>query len=168
MHRILLSLGSNVGNREKNLADALHLTNEVIGNVEMCSSVYETEAWGKENQDVFLNQVVLATTNLSAREVMQAILSIESEMGRLRTEKWAPRIIDIDILFYDNDIIHEPGLDIPHPHLHERKFTLVPLAEVIPHYIHPESGKSVGQLLREVNDPLDVRTTGTGKVSKTG
>ena len=88
---------------------------------------------------------------------MRQILKIESDMGRVRLEKWAPRVIDIDILFFDNLVLHETGLHIPHPHLHERKFTLAPLAELIPHYIHPEIGKSVGQLLREVNDHLEVR-----------
>lgn len=156
MHRTLLLLGTNLGDRNFNLETALLKISQGIGQVEQKSSVYETQAWGKEDQGPYLNQVLLVSTSLPAEELMQKILELESDMGRVRSGKWEPRIIDIDILFFDNEVIHVPGLDVPHPHLHERKFTLVPLAELIPHYIHPEIGKSVGQLLREVDDPLDV------------
>ncbi|MBK7850374.1 MAG: 2-amino-4-hydroxy-6-hydroxymethyldihydropteridine diphosphokinase [Bacteroidetes bacterium] len=156
MHKTLLLLGTNLGDRNLNLDTAMRMISREIGLLEQKSSVYETQAWGKEDQGPYLNQVLLVSTSLSAEVLMRKILEVESDMGRVRAGKWEPRIIDIDILFFDNDVIHVPGLDVPHPHLHERKFTLVPLAELIPHYIHPEIGKSVGQLLREVDDPLDV------------
>ncbi|MBK6837307.1 MAG: 2-amino-4-hydroxy-6-hydroxymethyldihydropteridine diphosphokinase [Bacteroidetes bacterium] len=157
MHKTLLLLGTNVGNKEENLLDARRMIGKDIGRIEMLSSIYETAAWGKEDQAAYLNQVLVVSTTKTAIELMRQILKIESDMGRVRLEKWAPRVIDIDILFFDNLVLHEIGLHIPHPHLHERKFTLAPLAELIPHYIHPEIGKSVGQLLREVNDHLEVR-----------
>ena len=157
MHKTLLLLGTNVGNKEENLLDARRMIGKDIGRIEMLSSMYETAAWGQEDQAAYLNQVLVVSTTKTAIELMRQILKIESDMGRVRLEKWAPRVIDIDILFFDNLVLHETGLHIPHPHLHERKFTLAPLAELIPHYIHPEIGKSVGQLLREVNDHLEVR-----------
>ncbi|HNP48721.1 MAG TPA: 2-amino-4-hydroxy-6-hydroxymethyldihydropteridine diphosphokinase [Bacteroidia bacterium] len=157
MHRTLLLLGTNVGNRKEHLLDACEAIQQHIGSAELKSSVYETDAWGKEDQPAFLNQVILVTTTLTPEQVLDEILKIEKQMGRVRGEKWASRIIDIDILFFDNEVIEKNKLKIPHPFLHERKFTLVPLAELVPQFMHPVLGKSMGQLLREVNDPLEVR-----------
>lgn len=156
MNKAILLLGTNVGERKKNLSDARHLLSSEIGPVDACSSLYETQAWGNTEQEAFLNQVLVVRTEHSAREVMERILAIERKLGRERTAKWAPRVIDIDILFYENEILDEPGLQIPHPFLHQRRFTLVPLAELIPHYIHPVLQKSIGQLLRETEDILEV------------
>ena len=107
------------------------------GKIIRSSSIYETAAWGKTDQDDFLNRVIMLQTPLSAPQLLEALLAIEQQMGRERTEKWAPRTIDLDILFYNDEIVELPGLTIPHPFLHERLFTLIPLAELVPEFVHP-------------------------------
>ncbi len=121
------------------------------------SSIYETEAWGLADQPAYLNQVVIAKTNLSATTLLQTLLNIEHQMGRVRTVKWEQRCIDLDILFYNNTIINEEGLKIPHPYLHQRRFTLIPLCELIPDFIHPVFNKTVKQLLAECEDIKEVK-----------
>ena len=115
MHKTLLLLGTNVGNKEENLLDARRMIGKDIGRIEMLSSIYETAAWGKEDQAAYLNQVLVVSTTKTALELMQQILKIESDMGRVRLEKWAPRVIDIDILFFDNLVLHGnlPWLRLP-------------------------------------------------------
>lgn len=157
MNRIYLSLGSNMNHPEKQLLQARKEVNRRVGKVLRYSSIYQTAAWGKTDQPDFLNQVLIADTLHTAQEVMQALLGIEKEMGRIRTEKNAPRVIDIDILFYNHDVISQNDLQVPHPQVPNRRFVLVPLNELSPGFHHPASGKSIHQLLLECTDPLDVK-----------
>lgn len=156
MNKAYLLTGGNLGNRLQNLQNAATLIEKNIGKIEQASSVYETAAWGFTEQPAFLNQVLYVSTLLSASELIKNLLRIESAMGRERNIKMGPRIIDIDILFFNHDIINEPDLEIPHPRLHLRKFVLTPLAEIAPGYLHPVLHKTVLQLLAECEDRLDV------------
>jgi 2-amino-4-hydroxy-6-hydroxymethyldihydropteridine diphosphokinase len=157
MNNAALLLGSNMGDREINLERACNEINDGLGKIIQRSSVYETEPWGNTEQDCFLNMVVIVNSSMEAEQMMEHIISIEEKLGRVRTKKWEPRIIDIDILFYDDEIISKKNLVVPHPDLHLRKFTLMPLAEVMPAYIHPVLKKSMAELLHEIKDPLDVK-----------
>ncbi|HEY9001509.1 MAG TPA: 2-amino-4-hydroxy-6-hydroxymethyldihydropteridine diphosphokinase [Mucilaginibacter sp.] len=154
---VFLLLGSNLGDRSEYLQKAIHLIETELGGIVQTSSVYETEAWGKNDEPNYLNQVVRVNTALSARQVLEKILQIETKMGRIREEKWGSRIIDIDILFYGHDIINEPGLIVPHPELQNRKFTLEPLNELAPDLQHPVLEKSIFQLKNELKDNLVVK-----------
>ncbi len=156
MNKLYLLLGSNMGNSKQQLAVAVkHITKD-IGKVLRHSHLYQTAAWGKTDQPDFLNQVIVIETKLSAQQTIAAILNIEKKMGRVRTEKNAPRIIDIDILFFNKDIINEKDLTIPHPQLANRRFVLVPLNELSPQLVHPESKKTIHYLLRVCADKLPV------------
>lgn len=154
---VFLLLGSNLGNRKGYLQKAVDLIETELGVVMQKSSIYETEAWGKTDEPNYLNQVVKIDTELSARQVLEKVLQIETRMGRVREEKWGSRIIDIDILFYGQDIINEPGLIVPHPELHNRKFTLGPLNEIAPDLQHPVLKKSIFQLKSKLKDNLIVK-----------
>lgn len=154
---VFLLLGSNLGDREKYLQKAIDLIETEIGSLRQKSSVYETEAWGKTDEPNYLNQVVQISTTLPAQQVLEKVLQIETKMGRVREEKWGSRIIDIDILFYGQDIIKEPGLIIPHPELHNRLFTLAPLNEIAPDLQHPVFKKSIFLLKSELKDNLIVK-----------
>lgn len=153
---VFLITGGNLGDRLANLQKAAELVAERIGGIEKSSAVYETEAWGITDQPAFYNQVHVVKTNFSARKVLDSILKIEEEMGRRRTTKNAARIIDIDILFYNQDTVNEQNLKIPHQHIADRRFVLLPLKEVAPHMIHPVSGKTISELLALTNDQLKV------------
>ena len=146
MNKIYLLLGSNIGPISKNLSLAKKHIQQEIGKINRESSVYVTKAWGKSDQADFLNQVIIATTNLDPSKIMQLILKIEKSMGRVRTIKNAPRIIDIDILFYNKEIISLPNLSIPHPLIQERRFVLAPLNELSPNLKHPIFQKNIHQL----------------------
>ena len=147
-----------MGWREIYLREAESYIEKEAGKIKKHSSVYETEAWGNENQAPFLNKVLEIETQLSAPHLMEGILSIEREIGRIRTEKkWAQRIIDIDILFFNDEIRESKMLVTPHFHLHKRKFTLIPLAEIAPDFVHPVFKKNVSQMLAECDDKLEVR-----------
>ena len=156
MVRAFLLLGSNMGERATYLENARFRISLLVGKLFSASSIYETAAWGKEDQPAFLNQVVGIETALAPRILLETLLAIEDSLGRTRTEKWAARTIDLDILFYGNQIVEEPGLVIPHPAFAQRKFALVPMAAVAPSFIHPVLKKSVEVLLVECNDSLDV------------
>lgn len=139
------------------LQTAAALLEQHCGPVIDRSAVYETEPWGNARQDNFVNQALVIETSLSAKEVMKTITDIEKRMGRERKEKNGPRVIDIDILFFNHEVINEPGLTVPHPHIRERRFVLEPLNEVAPAYIHPVFYKTVRQLLDECTDELKVK-----------
>jgi len=125
-----------------------------IGHIQTLSQVYETEAWGKTEQATFYNQVILVRTEMTAHEVLNTIHEIESQLGRQRTEHWGPRTIDIDILFYENEIINTPKLTLPHPRLHERNFVLVPLMEIASDFTHPILNKNIKELHELCPDKL--------------
>ncbi len=154
---VFLLLGSNLGNRQAYLQQAMGHIETDIAPIVKSSSVYETEAWGKTDAPNYLNQVIQLKTDLPPQVILQKILNIENILGRKREEKWGSRIIDIDILFYGSDVVDEPGLHIPHPELHRRMFTLVPLNEITPDLIHPILNKSIFYLKSELKDNLIVK-----------
>jgi 2-amino-4-hydroxy-6-hydroxymethyldihydropteridine diphosphokinase len=157
MNQTYLLIGGNLGNREQNLRRAIESIATKLGTVVQASSIYETEAWGMQDQPAFLNQVLLVETKLDPLQLLQTILSIEEEMGRKRKEKFGPRIIDIDILFFGNMVTNQTDLTIPHPQLHLRRFTLEPLNEIASGYVHPVLQKTISELLAESADPLVVK-----------
>ena len=157
MNTAFLLTGGNLGNRLQNLERAATLIEKYCGNIYKASSVYQTAAWGFRDQPDFYNQALELHTLFSPDELMAALLKIENETGRIRSFKMAPRIIDIDILFFNNGVIHEEHLTVPHPHLHERRFTLIPLCELMPEYIHPVFKKTLKQLLAECKDSKQVK-----------
>jgi 2-amino-4-hydroxy-6-hydroxymethyldihydropteridine diphosphokinase len=157
MQDIILHLGSNLGLRHQYLLSAKRLLAARLG-VEIASSgCYETSAWGLENQRPFLNLALHYQTTLSPQEALRLVLSIENEIGRQRNQKWGARSIDIDLVFYADQVIKEEALTIPHPWMQARRFVLVPLAEIIPHWQHPVLQQSVHQLL--INCPDHGRVT---------
>lgn len=157
MINVFLLLGSNLGNRNMFLHKAIEHIEQDIAPVVKKSAIYETQSWGKTDLPDYLNQVVMLQTTLSAHNVLEKVLEIEIEMGRKRDEKWGSRIIDIDILFYGSDIINEPNLIVPHPQLHNRRFTLEPLAMLDPNFIHPVLNKSILELKNSLKDDLIVK-----------
>ncbi len=153
MSRIYLGLGTNLGDREKNLKTAIEKIAENIGPVVGSSSVYETEPWGFTAEQKFLNMVVEVKTILKPSGLLGRILMIESLMGRTREGKeYKSRIIDIDILFYENRVIKNKALQVPHPGLTDRRFVLVPLCEIAPNLVHPGLNKNIRKLLDECKD----------------
>ena len=157
MNRTYLLIGGNLGNRIENMEKARKLIADKIGEILAISPLYETEAWGKTDQPPFLNQVILSKTFLSPEQLLNKILDIEQMMGRQRNEKFGPRTIDVDILFFNDLIINKPGLTIPHPQLQLRRFALEPLQAIAGNYIHPVFRKTIAQLLKECPDPLAVK-----------
>jgi len=153
---IFLLLGTNEGNRPENLTNAIAAIREKIGRIRRMSSVYRTAAWGKRDQQDFYNQVLEVESPLDPLAVLEQVVMTEKALGRVRTEKWGPRIIDIDILFYGQLIIQNESLTIPHPGIPDRKFTLVPLCEISPGFIHPLFNKTIKELLSDCIDSLVV------------
>lgn len=154
MNRIYLITGGNIGDRKKNLETAAEFIEQRVGGIIQSSKLYETEAWGITDQPLFYNQVLVLESEFSAREVLHAILKIEEEMGRKRTVKNAARIIDIDILFFNDEIVNGQNLVIPHPEIKNRRFVLTPLNEIAPQMLHPVFKKTMRELLSETNDLL--------------
>ena len=157
MNTAYLLLGSNMGDRSGYLKRATQLLLEAGCMVTKKSDVYVAEAWGHREQEAFLNQVLLVETALDPQNLLSTILALELQMGRQRFDKWHQRIIDIDILFYGDQRINLPDLNVPHPHIAERRFTLVPLAEMAPEFVHPECNKTMKEMLDECSDPLKVQ-----------
>src|SRR5579872_2952289 len=145
MNEAYLALGGNEGDRVAWLQKALALLAVKCGDIIKRSAVYETAAWGLGAQPDFLNMAVLINTDKTPVELLGEIHIIETTLGRQRSIKWGPRTLDIDILLYNHEIIDTPELKIPHPFLHMRRFTLVPLAEIAPQYLHPQLNKTVGE-----------------------
>ena len=157
MYITYLLLGGNLGDRRKYIALAIAEIEAKIGNITKRSSLYETASWGKHDQPDFFNQVIEVKTSLKPQELLSGILSIEAELGRKRIEKWGSRIIDIDILLYQDQVINEPELIVPHPYLAFRRFCLMPLCEIAPEFIHPLLKKNIQELLIELSDDLFVK-----------
>jgi 2-amino-4-hydroxy-6-hydroxymethyldihydropteridine diphosphokinase len=152
---VFLGLGTNLGNREENLKKAIVMIGENIGEIVSCSSVYETEPWGFQSENEFLNAVIKVRTELKPPGLLGRILMIEAQLGRLREGEemgYKSRIIDIDILLYGHEIINKKSLQIPHPRIPERKFVLVPLCEISPEMVHPVLKKTLAELLEECKD----------------
>ncbi len=154
---IYMGLGSNQGARGEYMDAAEASIAKRIGNISRKSARYETSAWGKEDEPAFLNAVVEVETSVGAQELLQLAQQIESELERRREVRWGARTMDIDILFYGDEVIREPELTVPHPLLHLRRFVLVPLNEIAPHLNHPVLQKSVSELLMQLKDPLSVK-----------
>jgi 2-amino-4-hydroxy-6-hydroxymethyldihydropteridine diphosphokinase len=153
MSKVFLGIGTNLGDREKNLREAIVKIEEHIGSVLKSSSVYETPPWGFDSENDFLNMVIEVETSHSPSELLKVILKIESMLGRERDQdRYSSRVIDIDILFYDDLVFEEKGLKIPHRLMHERKFVLVPLCEIAPDILHPVLKKSISSLLHACRD----------------
>lgn len=153
---LVLLLGTNLGDRISNLTIAKSKLEEFLGSIEISSKIYQTSAWGKTDQNAFLNQVVVINYSGYTLKALDRILSIEAELGRIRNEKWGERLIDIDILFHGNRIISESRLQVPHPYLHLRNFTLQPLKEVGEQWVHPKLEKTIVELCSECPDTLAV------------
>jgi 2-amino-4-hydroxy-6-hydroxymethyldihydropteridine diphosphokinase len=160
-----IALGANLGDRLETLNAAIERISD-LGTMLKVSSVYETDPVGYLDQPAFYNAVLLMETNLSPETIMQNLLAIEANLGRVRTFANAPRAIDLDLLLYGNDIRETPALTLPHPRMHERAFVLVPLAEIAPHMIHPRLRKSVAELLELLPEAEGVRVTFPGVESR--
>lgn len=149
-HTLFIALGSNLGDRLANLREAIAgLVPEI--RLLHASPVYETPPWGFPDQPAFLNQVIQTETDLKPQEVLKKLKGLEAEMGRVKTFRYGPRLIDLDILLYDDLVVETPGLTIPHPHLAERAFVLVPLADLAPELQHPVLHSSMSALLERVD-----------------
>lgn len=158
MNTAYLLLGGNIGDRELNISKATTLIEEQIGQVTKRSDIFVTAAWGNEQQPEFYNQVLMVNTMLPSGMLLSALLMIEEALGRKRNnDKWQERTIDIDILFYNDEIIDTPSLKVPHPFIPERRFVLMPLSQIAGELIHPILKKNIRTLLKECLDPLAVK-----------
>jgi len=151
-NKIYFQLGSNIGDRIENMNQSIEFISERIGDVLEKSSLYESTPWGVENQRNFLNQVIYVKSIHDPFAILDLALQIEKDMGRVRIEKWGERIIDIDILFYNDDIIESDKLCIPHQFISKRKFVLEPMNELASNFIHPKLNKTIKQLLSDCKD----------------
>ena len=156
MHIAYLLTGGNLGDRSKNI-NAARSAIEACGVINKVSHIYQTAAWGDQEQPPFLNQGIELQTHLPPSALLHALLEIEKKMGRIRKEKYGPRLIDIDILFYDKEVIDDEGLTIPHPEIQNRRFALACISDMAPHYMHPVLQKTITRLLKECTDPLPVQ-----------
>jgi len=157
MEEAYLLLGSNLGDSKKYISDAvLHISKE-IGEITGLSSLYQTASWGNTELPDFINQVIRVSTNLNPGQLLHNILVIEKILGRERLEKWGSRTIDIDLLFYGNQVIESKDLTVPHPFLHQRRFTLMPLVELNPDLVHPVFNETVEMLNQKLDDDLPVK-----------
>lgn len=157
MNIVFLLLGANLDQPLAQINKAQLLLSNQLGLLSSASTMYETQAWGVEDQPPFLNQVITILTEKTPQETLLICQKIENELGRIRQHKWGSRVIDIDILYYNDLIIHEPTLIIPHPYLHLRKFTLVPLVEIAENFMHPSLHQTNKELLDRCIDPLTVK-----------
>lgn len=157
MNKVVLLLGGNIGNVKRNFNTALDLISQEIGNVSEQSSLYQSKSWGFKSEDIFLNQVIIVNSEFLGEGLLQKTQAIEQIIGRkekTQNEQYASRLIDIDILFIDQLIIDTENLIVPHPRLHLRHFTLAPLCELIPEFIHPKINKSLISILNNSTDNI--------------
>ena len=157
MNTVYLLLGSNMGDSEHTLTVAINMIEKNIGKLTKSSSIYRTAAWGNEDQPDFLNQIIIISSSLSSSNILKEMFGIEKEMGRVRTTKNAARVIDIDMLFFNDEIIQTENLTVPHKQIQNRRFVLVPLAEISPDFRHPILKKSSLELLSICSDKLNVQ-----------
>lgn len=163
MKKAFLSLGSNMGDRKLNLARAIRYINVGVGQIIDLSGIYETAPWGFEAAESFYNLAVEIITDLEPGEMISRCLDVEKQLGRKRNLAggYASRAIDIDILFYENIILSEPELTLPHPHLHNRRFVLEPLCEIAPDFVHPTLNLTIRELLKQCPDQGSVKQMGS-------
>ena len=154
MHRVYLGIGTNLGDRRDNLDKTLSYLPRLLGKVLKSSSIYESKSWGIADQPDYLNMVVAVQTYQSPHNTLSTILAIEHMMGRRRAMKWGSRLIDIDLLFYDDVQLTSTNLTIPHPFIQDRNFVLAPLNEIAPDFIHPTLMISIATLLKNCKDQL--------------
>jgi len=154
--KIYLHTGSNIGDRYEQLAEAIEHIEQEIGKVTAASTICETEPWGNTDQPNFFNQALEVETDYEPLDILDKIHKIEERMGRVRTQKWAKRNIDIDLIFYGNEIFKSEKLTVPHPHMHERNFVLIPIMEIAGEFVHPELGETIEELYFRSNDTLEV------------
>jgi 2-amino-4-hydroxy-6-hydroxymethyldihydropteridine diphosphokinase len=153
---VYILLGSNLGNREENLMLARQRISRSLGTIITASSIYCSAAWGNTQQPDFYNQVLLVESLQQPISFLYTVHQIESDLGRIRVERWGPRLIDIDILLWDSQVMNSPDLTIPHPGIDHRKFTLVPLAEIAGEIVHPVTGLTISQMLDACPDTLPI------------
>ena len=165
MTKSFLGLGSNIGERIAYIEKAVKEISEIPGlKLISSSSVYETDPWGKQNQNDFLNSVIEIETELSAENLLKELKHIEKKSGRINNSRWSEREIDIDLLFYGNEILVNEIINVPHRQIENRKFVLIPLAEIAPEFIHPVFNKTISELLEHTTDKLNVVRYQTSKV----
>lgn len=152
MNRVYIAFGSNIGDRHQAVEDALVMIENSGMKIIKQSNLYETEPYGYKDQPQFLNGAIDVETELSCREVLHTLLKIESDIGRVRKFKWGPRIIDLDIIFFNDEIYDEEDLKVPHPDMHNRDFVLGPIGDLCPNYVHPILNKSVSELLENLKN----------------
>jgi len=156
MNTAILLIGGNLGDRTSNLEKAVQLITETAGEVVRTSALYQTAPWGAVDQPDYLNQGVEIRTAMDALTLLHTLLEIERKIGRIRQEKWGSRVIDIDLIFFNDSIINLPELRLPHPRMQLRQFVLVPLLEIVPDYVHPVLHKTVKELAESCPDTLPV------------
>lgn len=156
MHTYYLHLGSNKGDRTSYLSNAIKQITAKIGQVTDQSAIYQTEPWGKKDQDEFLNMAIKVESNLAPEDALNAAKKIETDMGSAKKGKWGPRIIDIDILYCDDLIMEKDNLVIPHPHIYERNFVLIPLMEIAGDFIDPVKEMSIEDIFDLCKDESEV------------
>lgn len=157
MNKVFLLIGGNLGERQKNMDEARKQIAARIGKITKCSAIYETAAWGLTDQPDFYNQALMVETDLTPAQLMDVILKIEKDLGRVRLQRYGPRLIDIDILLYNHLILESPSVTIPHPRMQERRFVLAPLNEIAADYLHPLLGKTIQVLLETTPDNTPVK-----------
>jgi len=159
MNTVFLLLGSNLGNSKEIFQEAIKMLGLSVGVITSSSSLYESPPWGFRDVNSFLNQALKVSTELSPIEALDACLSVEQQLGRIRsnTDNYEARTIDIDILLFNTELVNEINLIIPHLHLHNRRFALLPLTEIAPNQIHPKFNQTISQLLYSCSDNSDVR-----------
>ncbi len=157
MNNAYLLTGGNLGDRMENLRQARELIGQRCGSIRKASAHYETAAWGEEDQPAFLNQALWIATNLPPVDLMKELLAIEQDIGRKRDKKYGPRLIDLDMLLYEDEVIDSADLMLPHPQLPNRRFALTPLAEIAPRLVHPLTGTTIAAMLKLCKDKLPVK-----------